>query len=588
MGWYFRLYLLISVLLGQCFGNPQLIQKIAQETGATDSDSIYKVARTWLEDPKKMSDGIEALHYLADTQKHILSSVKLGNHYATQNGQSSMAIKYFIAAGENGPHHASLYNAGRLLAELGDWVGSLAYLRTSAVFHTMYPKEYVKEDITDLAVEAYDIISKRLSREELPIMQAADVFVFGSLQDLPDDAISLWSTAVMQLIKFNQTFVESNGQSQDEGAMKEVTQALRKLWEKYGTTGSLSQLQMYMILDNINDMLGPLSGLDDAYVPMAAGYAEALATVSLYCWEHFAVVEDDSACFNGAAASAMSYYRRVGDNESARRVLQVAQSHPQATTHWKYMEQTPRVFHPELTSKPWWDQNDFSVATKLQNEFKKSSKKIVKEIQAVKTLQEGRLRGGSEVEIDADGNVKKSGDNSNDSGGGLQRIFTPYIGVRTEDAETRESGAGGWAEFGPLFDGNAWNKENCKVVPTICKLLKDDPSLCTSRAAKGDKNKNVWQLCGADTVVTILRLRPGTSILPHCGTTNSRLIMHFAVEGAEGIEFTVGGQTVKNYGDGDGNAIVFDDSYEHSVYHGGDQDRFVVLAVLAHPELIET
>ena len=95
----------------------------------------------------------------------------------------------------------------------------------------------------------------------------------------------------------------------------------------------------------------------------------------------------------------------------------------------------------------------------------------------------------------------------------------------------------------------------------------------------------MWQLCGADTVVTILRLRPGTTILPHCGTTNSRLIMHFALEGAAGIDFTVGGQTVKNYKGGDGHAIVFDDSYEHSVYHAGDQDRFVVLAILAHPDL---
>ena len=35
--------------------------------------------------------------------------------------------------------------------------------------------------------------------------------------------------------------------------------------------------------------------------------------------------------------------------------------------------------------------------------------------------------------------------------------------------------------------------------------------------------------CGSDTIVTILRLRPGSSILPHCGTTNRRLIMHFAL-----------------------------------------------------------
>ena len=208
-------------------------------------------------------------------------------------------------------------------------------------------------------------------------------------------------------------------------------------------------------------------------------------------------------------------------------------------------------------------------------------------MEAAKALQEGRLRGANaapqaSADVDPNGSVKV--DLGEEQEGGFQRIFTPYIGVRTEDSETSKSGAGGWAEFGPLFDGISWHEENCKVVPTICNALRNDPSLCTARAAV-DSTKNVWQLCGADTVVTLLRLRPGTTILPHCGTTNSRLIMHFALEGAEGIEFTVGGEMVKSYGGGDGHAIVFDDSFEHSVYHGGDEDRFVVWAVLAHPEL---
>ena len=81
------------------------------------------------------------------------------------------------------------------------------------------------------------------------------------------------------------------------------------------------------------------------------------------------------------------------------------------------------------------------------------------------------------------------------------------------------------------------------------------------------------------------RLRPGTTLRPHCGTTNQRLILHFPLIGAtEGIDFIVGEQLVQNYGGkGDGHAIVFDDSYEHSVSHNGTQDRFIILAVLQHP-----
>jgi Aspartyl/Asparaginyl beta-hydroxylase. len=74
--------------------------------------------------------------------------------------------------------------------------------------------------------------------------------------------------------------------------------------------------------------------------------------------------------------------------------------------------------------------------------------------------------------------------------------------------------------------------------------------------------------------------------LPHCGTTNRRLIMHFPLIGSEGVRFVVGNETVMNYGGGDGSPIVFDDSFEHHVYHEGNKDRFVVLAVLRHPDLM--
>jgi len=100
------------------------------------------------------------------------------------------------------------------------------------------------------------------------------------------------------------------------------------------------------------------------------------------------------------------------------------------------------------------------------------------------------------------------------------------------------------------------------------------------------RQKDMWKLCGSGTVVTVLRLRPGASILPHCGTTNARLIMHFPLIGAKGMRFVVGDETIMNYGDGDGSPIVFDDSFEHHVYHEGSNDRYVVLAVLAHPDLM--
>jgi len=331
-------------------------------------------------------------------------------------------------------------------------------------------------------------------------------------------------------------------------------------------------------------MLGPLTGLDDDYLPMAAGYAEALA-LSSYCWDHYAVDETDPACFNRAASSAISYYRRSNDVESAERVLQLANRHPDAATHWQTTKQTPRVFHPNLSAKPWWNPREFSAAQALMSIFKddRIRASVLKELQNVKKLPEGGLRGQEEIkraEISASGGVSQE-----EGTAGLQRIFSPYIGVRTEKEDTSQTGAGGWAEFGPLFDGANWLEENCRYVPTICNALKNDRSLCTAQASDKVDNKLVWKMCGGDTIVSIMRLRPGTSILPHCGTTNSRLIMHFALEGAEGIEYMAGNEMVKNYVGGNGYAIVFDDSFEHSIYNGGDRDLFIVLAVLAHPEV---
>jgi hypothetical protein len=53
-------------------------------------------------------------------------------------------------------------------------------------------------------------------------------------------------------------------------------------------------------------------------------------------------------------------------------------------------------------------------------------------------LYEGDLR-GAEIVVSTENRISES----NNSTGGLQRIFTPYIGVKTKDDEIQERGAGG-------------------------------------------------------------------------------------------------------------------------------------------------
>lgn len=105
---------------------------------------------------------------------------------------------------------------------------------------------------------------------------------------------------------------------------------------------------------------------------------------------------------------------------------------------------------------------DFSASKKLHEAYQDYSikQKILQEIEAVIQLQEGNLRGEERV-IDSNGEVEESQLN------GMQRIFTPYIGVRSKNNKTATEGAGSWSEFGPLYDGLTWSTDRCNVVPTL-------------------------------------------------------------------------------------------------------------------------
>lgn len=548
---------------------------------------LYKVAKIWQEDLKLEKYAWELFEFLADTHHNVYSLAKLGFKSAEQ-GFNMKALRYFQLAGEYGPHHASLFNAGRILADLEspDLSTALAYLRSASTLHRTHP-EYAQESVTKIALEAYDILSRQIANSQISLQQSAHIFWYAALYSLPEEADAQWRDAMLALRKFNETFVESDGRTLDSPSMLRAVTYLRKLWESHSTI--LSPLQRHLVLVHINKVLGPMTGTSDDYVPMAAGYAEALAT-SHYCFLNFAVsAKDPPACFNVAVSTALSYYRRIKGEESIQRVVDLANSHPQAATKWTSSVQAPHVFHSKLTSEPWWNPEDFSAATTLSSLFKDQQwrQRMLDEIVALKSLQEGKG-----VRTDRDSvEVSVSGTTISFKGTpGLQRINSPHTSVRTSKESISQEGAGGWAQFGPLFDGINWDAQKCKVVPSICQSLHDDNSLCTTQVSREsllNANRTVRELCGSNSVISILRLRPGTGILPHCGTTNSRLIMHFPLLGADGVQLTVGYKTVESYNGGDGHAIVFDDSFEHSVYHGGREDRFILRVILHHPDLVQ-
>ena len=79
-------------------------------------------------------------------------------------------------------------------------------------------------------------------------------------------------------------------------------------------------------------------------------------------------------------------------------------------------------------------------------------------------------------------------------------------------------------------------------------------------------------------------LNPGTHIPPHCGPWNTRLTIHLGLIVPEGCAFRVGSTTERWT---EGKCLVFDDSFEHEVWHRGKSSRFVLLVDLWHPDITE-
>ncbi|MFM9967071.1 MAG: aspartyl/asparaginyl beta-hydroxylase domain-containing protein [Burkholderiales bacterium] len=78
------------------------------------------------------------------------------------------------------------------------------------------------------------------------------------------------------------------------------------------------------------------------------------------------------------------------------------------------------------------------------------------------------------------------------------------------------------------------------------------------------------------------RLTPGTRIARHCGLTNVKLRCHLGLVVPDGCGLRVGdeGRTWE-----EGKCLVFDDSFEHEVWHDGSRDRVVLIVDFYHPEL---
>lgn len=116
--------------------HPKQHQQLLEELQNGSVEALYTVAQSL--NKRNVGDdritSVQLWHALADGADHVPSAVALGFSYAEVDKE--LALNYFVQASNGdgeGPHQASLYNAGRLLLELNEAASSLAYSKSSGI-----------------------------------------------------------------------------------------------------------------------------------------------------------------------------------------------------------------------------------------------------------------------------------------------------------------------------------------------------------------------------------------------------------------------------------------------------------------------
>lgn len=162
--------------------------------------------------------------------------------------------------------------------------------------------------------------------------------------------------------------------------------------------------------------------------------------------------------------------------------------------------------------------------------------------------------------IDANA-VAWSGGSSDDDdhGGGHEGYF------RNENENLLATG--NWKEL-LLFSRGERHAKNCQRAPTTCWLIEQFKA--AARCRRGQVKFSVMQ--------------PGTHVWSHCGPTNSRLRAHLGLIVPQKARMRVVNETLTWT---EGEFIVFDDSFEHEVWHEGEKVRLILIVDFWHPDLTE-
>ncbi|GFR68195.1 aspartate beta-hydroxylase [Elysia marginata] len=148
---------------------------------------------------------------------------------------------------------------------------------------------------------------------------------------------------------------------------------------------------------------------------------------------------------------------------------------------------------------------------------------------------------------------------------GLAQLNAKTGAFQPEDENLRDTGD--WKQF-TLFQQGRKNKANCEKAPKTCALIEQFPSV--EKCTRGQVKFSV--------------MSPGIHVWPHTGPTNCRIRSHLGLVVPQGPLIRVMNETRKWK---EGEVLIFDDSFEHEVWHEGSELRLVLIVDVWHPELTQ-
>lgn len=138
--------------------------------------------------------------------------------------------------------------------------------------------------------------------------------------------------------------------------------------------------------------------------------------------------------------------------------------------------------------------------------------------------------------------------------------FAGHVSM-TQFGPKRES----WAPLN-LIHNRKLAPHACQVANRTCELLLTRPEIAECDAK--------------DAGAAFARLLPGMGIKPHFWNAPPRLGVHLGIYTPPGASMYVGEHRVEWQ---EGKAVVFDDTYIHSVRHKGTETRYLLIAWFCHP-----